>query len=166
MTTAIFSNDPYGPDADDDYYYYSDGIGESFVIYCQGVCDGSDAHTVSTAGASLIGGGEDTDEAYEYQIRGANGGDFVILRASGSDGYNVSISVNTIHGIFDSHPQRLITSFLQEYVYNLAVAMGMPLHSVKTIRFYDKNASWHPDVLETLEQAEAIFFAGNSALLI
>ena len=37
-----------------------------------------------------MGGGTDVDEAFAWHIDNANGGDFLILRASGADGYNVN----------------------------------------------------------------------------
>ena len=92
VTQGIFSEDPYGPGPgdDDDYYYHSDGLGDAYVIYCTGTCDGSDAVVQSTPGTVVMGGGVDVDEAMAWMITNANGGDFVVLRASGSDGYNVS----------------------------------------------------------------------------
>lgn len=50
-----------------------------------------DVSTLSEPGVIFMGGGTDTDEAFEWQIKAANGGDFLIIRASGSDGYNVNI---------------------------------------------------------------------------
>ena len=43
----------------------------------------------------------------------------------------------------------------------MSVAMNMSLHTVKTIRFYDAAAAYHPNVTDALDQAEAIFIAGD-----
>ena len=39
-------------------------------------------------GLCLMGGGSDNDEALRWMIRRSGGGDFFVIRASGSDGYN------------------------------------------------------------------------------
>ena len=54
---------------------------------------GDPADNVSTraptaATAMLMGGGPDVDDAFRWMIAQAGGGDFVVLRASGDDGYN------------------------------------------------------------------------------
>ena len=38
--------------------------------------------------AVLMGGGTDVDAAFAWMIARAGGGDFVVLRATGADGYN------------------------------------------------------------------------------
>jgi cyanophycinase len=63
--------------------------GDGYLVWCTGTCDGSDASPPTAAGAVLMGGGTDVDEAFAWHIGNANGGDFLILRASGADGYNV-----------------------------------------------------------------------------
>jgi cyanophycinase-like exopeptidase len=83
-----------------------------------------------------MGGGTDTDEAFEWQIKNANGGDFLVMRASGSDGYN-------------------------QYVYDMSVALGVPLNSVTSLLFNDAKASQDSAVLSLIQNAEAIFFAGG-----
>ena len=107
----------------------------SFDSWCLGKC-GKDAHTVSQPGAVLMGGGKDTDEAFVWQIKNANGGDFLVLRASGDDAYN-------------------------NYIYGLSVASGTTLNSVTTVLFNNKKASSDPEVLDLIRNAEAIFFAGG-----
>jgi len=83
-----------------------------------------------------MGGGTDTDEAFLWQIKNANGGDFVILRASGDDAYN-------------------------PWVYNMSLVSGSKLNSVTTILFKNKKASAASEVLTLIKNAEAIFFAGG-----
>jgi cyanophycinase len=83
-----------------------------------------------------MGGGTDTDEAFLWQIKNANGGDFVILRASGDDAYN-------------------------PWVYNMSLVSGAKLNSVTTILFNNRDASAEKEVLDLLRNAEAIFMAGG-----
>lgn len=83
-----------------------------------------------------MGGGKDTDEAFVWQTANANGGDFVVIRASGDDAYN-------------------------EYIMGLSTAAGHPLNSVTTILCNNGKASSEPEVLNLIQNAEAIFFAGG-----
>ena len=46
-----------------------------------------DVTTVSSPGAALIGGGKDCDPAFAYLANNANGGDFLVIRASGKRKY-------------------------------------------------------------------------------
>ena len=41
-----------------------------------------------SAGLVLMGGGTDVDAAFQWMCQRAGGGDFVVIRASGADGYN------------------------------------------------------------------------------
>jgi cyanophycinase len=48
-------------------------------------------HNVSTptqGGILFAGGGADLDDAFRWMCAKANGGDFLVLRASGTDAYN------------------------------------------------------------------------------
>lgn len=111
------------------------GFRDDFELWCVGNCD-KDIATESTPGAVLMGGGTDTDQAFEWQIEHANGGDFVVLRSSGDDAYN-------------------------EYIYNMSSISGHRLHSVTTILFKNSKASSNSLVLSTIANAEAVFFAGG-----
>lgn len=42
----------------------------------------------TSGGSVLMGGGTDVDAAFEWQISRAGGGDFLVLRESGTDAYN------------------------------------------------------------------------------
>jgi cyanophycinase-like exopeptidase len=83
-----------------------------------------------------MGGGTDVDEAFLWQIEKANRGDFVVLRATGTEAYN-------------------------QWILDLSIAAGMELNSVRTILFNSKEASSEPEVLNLIRNAEAIFFAGG-----
>ncbi|MEM1027347.1 MAG: cyanophycinase [Planctomycetota bacterium] len=93
-----------------------------------------DVSTASVGGLLLAGGGTDIDPAMRWFKDNAAGGDVVVIRASGSDGYN-------------------------DYLFS---ELGGPaVNSVETIRFNRRAASSDPFVLERLRNAEAIFIAGG-----
>ncbi len=48
----------------------------------------ADCKPRTQAGLLLSGGGGDVDQAFQWFLRKAGGGDIVVLRASGADGYN------------------------------------------------------------------------------
>src|SRR5262245_19999673 len=79
----------------------------------------------------LQGGGTDVDENFVRMGARAGGGDFVVIRASGTDAYN-------------------------PYIYGLCNC-----DSVATIVFKNRNGSFNPFVLETIRNAEALFIAGG-----
>jgi cyanophycinase-like exopeptidase len=84
-------------------------------------------------GLCLMGGAGESDEAMIWFLERANGGDVVVLRASGSDGYN-------------------------EYMYT---ELGVDLNSVETIVFNTAEAANDPYVIERVQNAEAIWMAGG-----
>jgi cyanophycinase-like exopeptidase len=79
----------------------------------------------------MQGGGDDVDENYIRMGAGAGDGDFVVIRASGTDGYN-------------------------DYIFDLCQC-----DSVETIVFESRQAASDPFVIETLRNAEALFIAGG-----
>lgn len=79
----------------------------------------------------LQGGGDDVDENYVRMGELGGGGDFVVLRASGADEYNA-------------------------YIYELCGC-----DSVETLVFSGREAASDPFVIETIENAEALFIAGG-----
>ena len=92
----------------------------------------ADAQASSMAGGVVMeGGSTDVDEAFEWMISRAPGGDFVVIRASGADGYN-------------------------QYVYD----MGQ-VDSVESIVFLNREASFDPFVINTIRNAEMLFIAGG-----
>ncbi len=56
------------------------------VSYLTG--DAADVNRTTTAGLLLMGGGTDVDNAFKWMIGKCGGGDVVIIRATGADGYN------------------------------------------------------------------------------
>ncbi|WP_044338627.1 cyanophycinase [Rossellomorea aquimaris] len=99
-----------------------------------------DVTTATTYGVNLMGGSTDVDEAMRWMAEKANGGDFVVLRTSGSDGYN-------------------------QYLYDLAADNQSPLNSVETILLKNRNAAYESFVLDKVKNAEAVFFAGGDQFL-
>ncbi|MFN3875211.1 MAG: cyanophycinase [Flavobacteriales bacterium] len=93
----------------------------------------TDAQAEPLGGACLMGGASENDEAMRWFLQRAGGGDVLVLRATGSNGYN-------------------------NYFYS---ALGVPLNSVETIRFNSPAAANDPYVHERIQRAEAIWFAGG-----
>lgn len=88
--------------------------------------------TQTRAGLLLSGGGGDVTAAWKWFVGCAGGGDIVVLRASGGDGYNDYI-FTTIGGV----------------------------DSVETIKFNDASAASDPRVLDIIAKADGIFLAGG-----
>ena len=105
--------------------------GQSYTAWISG--DSSDVSTSHRSGIVLAGGGGDHDDAMRWLLRKADGGDIVVIRASGSDGYN-------------------------PYFY---AELGVTVNSVTTIRFDSASAAFNDFVLETLRGAEMLFIAGG-----
>lgn len=86
-----------------------------------------------TSGTVLAGGAGDNDDAMTWMLERADGGDVVVLRASGEDGYN--------------------PYFFSE--------LGVNVHSVQTIRFNNAAAAQDPYVVTQIRNAECLFIAGG-----
>jgi cyanophycinase-like exopeptidase len=84
-------------------------------------------------GLVLAGGGGDNDPAMTWMLERAAGGDVVVIRASGSDGYN-------------------------NYFFN---QLGVSVNSVETIRFDSGAAAYDPYVQQRIQEAEVLFIAGG-----
>jgi cyanophycinase len=89
--------------------------------------------SATSPGLLLAGGSTDQDAAMEWMINRSGGGDFVIIRASGTDAYN-------------------------PYIYE---ELG-GVDSCETIIFQKRSASYDPFVLEKIQNAEALFIAGGN----
>ena len=106
-------------------------VSQGYTTYLTGESD--DVITSPTPGICMMGGAGDHDNAIRWLLERADGGDVVVIRASGSDGYN-------------------------DYFYS---DLGVTVNSVETIVFDDASASDSPYVLERLASAEAIWIAGG-----
>lgn len=78
--SLAFCSSPAGPPLPDPggqqgYRYYSIG-------------NPADVSTAYSPGLVLMGGGTDVDAAFQWLIQKSGGGDFVVIRASGTDAYN------------------------------------------------------------------------------
>lgn len=92
----------------------------------------SNISTPTQYGLMLMGGGTDVDDAFRWLIQRSGGGDLVVLRAEGADGYN-------------------------NYLYT---ELGK-LNSVTTLVINNREQAFCPEVAKRIEQAEALFFAGG-----
>jgi cyanophycinase-like exopeptidase len=92
-----------------------------------------DATTNQEPGVCMMGGASEHDDAMIWFLNKADGGDVVVLRASGSDGYN-------------------------DYFYT---DLGVTINSVTTFVINNVAGATDPYVLQRVANAEAIWFAGG-----
>ncbi len=104
---------------------------QSYSSYFTG--DTTNVLVQPTAGIFLAGGAGDHDNAMKWFLERANGGDVLVIRASGADGYN-------------------------DYFYS---DLGIDVNSVETIVFNNSSAADDSYVIAQIENAEAIFMAGG-----
>jgi cyanophycinase len=93
----------------------------------------SGAISKTRPGYALMGGGTDQDAAFQWMCDRAGAGDFVVLRASGTDAYN-------------------------SYIKNLCPALS----SVETLIVTSRVGAGAPFVVEKVRTASAVFIAGGS----
>jgi len=106
-------------------------IAQPFTSYYTG--EVADANINADYGVCLMGGSTEDDRAMIWFLEKANGGDVLVIRASGSDGYN-------------------------DYFYS---DLGVEVNSVETIVFHNASASNDSYVLQQIANAEAIWMAGG-----
>ncbi len=100
------------------------------VSYLTG--DAADVNTTTHLGGLLLmGGSTDVDAAIAWQLNRSGGGDIVVIRASGADGYNT-------------------------YMYNM-----VPVNSVESIIIDSREKANLPEVAQKIRNAEALFIAGG-----
>nr|WP_321236526.1 T9SS type A sorting domain-containing protein [uncultured Psychroserpens sp.] len=104
---------------------------QNYTEYATG--SSTDIDTNHEFGICLMGGASENDNAMIWFLEKANGGDVVVLRASGSDGYN-------------------------NYMYS---ELGVTINSVTTFVIDNAAGAIDPYVLQKVENAEAIWFAGG-----
>lgn len=107
------------------------GFAQNYIEYQTGST--VDVTTNHEPGVCLMGGASEQDDAMIWFLNKANGGDVVVLRASGSNGYN-------------------------DYFYT---QLGVTLNSVTTFVIYNEAGATDPYVLQKVTEAEAIWFAGG-----
>jgi cyanophycinase-like exopeptidase len=96
----------------------------SYEYYVVG--NGGNVNTNTSAGLVLMGGGTDVDAAFQWMIGKMGGGDFVVIRATGTDAYN-------------------------PYIYGLGT-----VDSVETIIIKNRAAASDPFVVRALEPDVAV----------
>lgn len=99
------------------------------VSYLTG--DASDVNTSALGGLLLMGGSTDVDAAIAWQLNRSGGGDIVVIRATGADGYNT-------------------------YMYNM-----VPVNSVETLIIDSREKANLANVAQKIRNAEALFIAGG-----
>ena len=92
----------------------------------------NDITTATTSGTVLMGGGTDVDAAFQWMCQRSGGGDFLVIRATGTDAYNPYI-------------QQLCPS----------------INSVATLIIPNRTAASDPFVVTTIQNAEALWIAGG-----
>lgn len=93
--------------------------------------DKNDVTVPTEFGIALVGGSTDVDEALQWMISKAIGGDVVIIRASGSTGYN-------------------------DYIYGLGT-----VNSVETLLIDSRAKAMNQRVGDRIKEAEMLFIAGG-----
>lgn len=104
---------------------------QNFTTYFTG--NNINLATNPDGGICLMGGATENDEAMKWFLNRCNGGDVLVLRASGSDGYN-------------------------DYMYS---ELGVTINSVETIVCHNASAAQESYIHQKIQQAEAIWFAGG-----
>ena len=92
----------------------------------------TDVTTPTTAGTVLMGGGTDVDAAFQWMCQRSGNGDFLVIRATGTDAY-------------DPYIQQLCPNE----------------NSVSTLIIPNRTAANDPFVISTIESAEALWIAGG-----
>jgi cyanophycinase len=92
----------------------------------------ADAMTATTGGTVLMGGSTDVDAAFQWMCDRAGNGDFLVIRATGTDAYN-------------------------PYIQQLCPAAN----SVATLIIPNRAMASDPFVLSTIQSAEALWIAGG-----
>jgi cyanophycinase len=90
-----------------------------------------DVQTKPQTGVAMMGGGSDLEEAFRWLCNKGNGGDFLILRATGDDDYN-----SWVNGLCKAN-------------------------SVATLIIPNRQAAQDPAVAEIIRKAEVVFIAGG-----
>src|ERR1044072_419369 len=92
----------------------------------------NDIATSTTPGTVLMGGGTDVDAAFQWMCQRSGNGDFLVIRATGTDAYN---------------------PYIQQLCPNE--------NSVATLIIPNATAANDPVVASTIQQAEALWIAGG-----
>ena len=91
----------------------------------------NDVITTCTAGTVLMGGGSDVDAAFSWMINRSGGGDFVVIRATGTNAYN-------------------------NYIFGLGTANSVETFLINSVALANDSV-----IVQSVRKAEAVFFAGG-----
>ena len=105
--------------------------GQNYTSYFTG--NTTNIATVPQGGICLMGGATENDEAMKWFLQRSNGGDVLVLRTTGGNGYN-------------------------SYLYS---SLGVQVNSVETIVCNNAAASGEAYIKQKIQSAEAIWFAGG-----
>ncbi len=114
------------------FFLFFTASAQNYTSYFTG--DTSDVTTPASGVTVLMGGATENDNAMKWFLQHSGGGDIVVLRASGSNGYNT-------------------------YLYSL---LGVSVNSVQSIVFNNASASTDPYVIRQIRNAEALWIAGGN----
>ncbi|MEZ4781975.1 MAG: T9SS type A sorting domain-containing protein [Flavobacteriaceae bacterium] len=113
------------------FFIASISFSQNYTEYATGST--TDITTNHSFGICMMGGSSENDNAMRWFLNKTDGGDIVVLRASGSDGYN-------------------------DYMYS---KLGVAINSVTTFVIHNKDGAIDPYVLNKVTNAEGIWFAGG-----
>ena len=106
-------------------------LGQNYISYFTG--NSNNVYRETNGGVCLMGGATEDDNAMIWFLERSNGGDILVLRTSGSNGYN-------------------------DYLYN---ELGVDVNSVETIVLNNSSAANESYIHNKVLNAEAIWFAGG-----
>ena len=104
---------------------------QTYTSYFTG--DTADVNPPTLGGVCLMGGALENENGMAWFLERANGGDVLVIRATGSNGYN-------------------------DYMYN---DFGIDINSVETIVINSIEAANEPYVAQQIAAAEALWIAGG-----
>ncbi|MBM3918890.1 MAG: cyanophycinase [Sphingomonadales bacterium] len=104
---------------------------QAYTSYLTG--DSSDVQTAVVPGICLMGGSTENDNAMRWWMQRSGLGDVLVLRCTGSNGYN-------------------------SYLFS---TLGLTVNSVETLVLPARNSAYDPYVLRRVREAEAIWIAGG-----
>src|SRR5499427_2190074 len=108
-----------------------DSFGAKSYSYSR-IGNANDITTTTSPGTVLMGGGTDVDVAFQWMCQRTGGGDFLVIRATGTDAYN-------------------------PYIQQLCPKEN----SVATLIIPNRTAASDPFVISTIQNAEALWIAGG-----
>ena len=107
-------------------------FGQSYTSYFTG--DTANVNVPTKGGVVLMGGATESDEAMRWFLQQATGGDVVVIRSSGSNGYN-------------------------NYLYT---DLGVSVNSVESIVITSNEAANDSYVIRRIREADALWIAGGN----